>query len=68
MIRILNSKGKQIEGEVAAKCAMGYYKVTIIVDEGKLVDSSCECGEKICKHAIKLYMRYMRLKGEGIIK
>ncbi len=67
-VRISKIGTDEVEGEVASKCALGYYKVKIRVENGKLMDSKCECGEKMCKHAVKLYLRFMRLRGEGLIK
>ncbi|BBG24256.1 SWIM zinc finger family protein [Sulfuracidifex tepidarius] len=67
-VRILKLDKQEVEGEVASKCAMGYYRVKIKIDNGKIVQSECECGEKMCKHAVKLYLRFMRLKGEGVLK
>jgi len=47
-----------VDGLVPAKCAIGSYKVRIILDNNKLVSSQCQCKEELCSHAIKLYLRY----------
>ncbi|AWR95883.1 hypothetical protein [Acidianus brierleyi] len=47
-----------VDGLVPAKCAIGSYKVRIILDNNKLVSSQCQCKEELCSHAIKLYLHY----------
>lgn len=60
-----NDGSEEVEGLVPARCAVGYYKVRIRVHDFKLLDSHCDCGEKICPHAIKLEMAYFRKKSSG---
>ena len=68
-IKILHVSKKddyeEVEGLVPAKCALGYYHVKIRVQGFRLLESECECKEKICPHAIKLYMAYIRRRSSG---
>ena len=56
---------EEVEGLVPAKCAIGFYRVKIRIQGFKLIDSECECGQKICPHAIKLQMTYIRMRSSS---
>jgi hypothetical protein len=47
-----------VDGLVPAKCAIGSYRVRIMLENNKLVSSQCQCKEELCSHAIKLYLHY----------
>lgn len=63
MVKITSVHDNIIEGLVKARCSVGYYKVRIRINGFKIVESECECGNKICRHAIQLYLHYIRVKG-----
>ncbi|EZQ11041.1 MULTISPECIES: hypothetical protein [Acidianus] len=48
-----------VKGVVPARCAIGGYKVEVIIRNNKLISSKCTCGNTPCPHAIKLYMYYI---------
>ncbi|WP_231961231.1 MULTISPECIES: hypothetical protein [Sulfolobaceae] len=62
MIKITSVNGNIIEGLVPARCALGYYHVKVRISGYKIESSECECGEKICKHAIQLFLHYQRTR------
>ncbi|AKA73645.1 hypothetical protein SULI_06710 [Saccharolobus solfataricus] len=62
MIIITSINNNLIEGFVGARCVAGYYKVRIKIDGFKIIYSECECGQKFCRHAIQLFMHYMRVR------
>lgn len=62
MIIITSIDNNIVEGLVGARCAAGHYKVKIKINEFKIVDSECECGQKFCRHTVQLYLHYMRVK------
>ncbi|GAA5418456.1 hypothetical protein [Sulfurisphaera tokodaii] len=67
-IKIIKAEKKgdfeEIEGLVPARCTLGYYHVKVTVKGFRLIDSSCECGEKLCPHAVKLEMAFFRKRKE----
>ncbi|WP_338600179.1 hypothetical protein V6M85_11455 [Sulfolobus tengchongensis] len=65
MIRIISINSNSIEGFVDARCATGSYHVKIRIDGFKIIESECECGEKFCRHAVQLYLHYMRVRSNA---
>ena len=66
ILRVSKKDGfEEVEGLVPAKCAVGFYRVKIKLQGFKLIDSECECGQKICSHAIKLQMAYIRKRSSS---
>jgi len=56
---------EEVEGLVPGRCAVGFYHVKIRIQGFKLIDSECECKEKICSHTIKLQMAYIRKRSSS---
>lgn len=61
IIRTVND-GRQVivEGLVPSRCSLKPRHVILHLEGFKLVDSECECGDKLCRHARLLYLEYFK--------
>ena len=63
------SEGKRatVEGFVPSRCSLKPRHVVLYLEGFKLVDSECECGEKLCRHARLLYLEYFKSRKQGAV-